>query len=190
MKTKYWILAILIALAAGFFLGRATTGTKEKVEYVKGETVHGRVAPDFLTAKYEFKTGINFLPYIFWKGDTVKINEIEYVHTIPDTARIIEDFLIKREYEFTVFDDDNGKLDINQTIQYNKLQSFDYSFTPIHKNTTITKKNLFEPFGSVGYTTFNQVSFGGGFFLNNLGLEYNYIMGDVPGHGLSVKLKF
>ena len=49
---------------------------------------------------------------------------------------------------------------------------------------------MFEPFGSVGYTTFNQVSFGGGFFLNNLGLEYNYIMGDVSGHGLSVKLKF
>lgn len=46
------------------------------------------------------------MPYIFCKSDTVKINEIEYIHTIPDTAKIVEDFLIKREYEFTVFDNE------------------------------------------------------------------------------------
>lgn len=190
MKTGHWLLLILIAFAAGYFLGKDTITNDEIVKQVKGETVYGSLNPDFLTVKKEFRGDIKFQPYIFWKSDTIRVSETEYISTIPDTAKIIEDFITKREYQFNVFNNKQGILDISQSIQYNRLQSFRYTYTPIHKNTTITKKNLFEPFGSVGYTTFNQVSFGGGFFLNNLGLEYNYIMGDVPGHGLSVKLKF
>jgi hypothetical protein len=190
MKYYIYIGLVLIAFAAGYLLGKATISNGEIVKQVKGETVYGSLNPDFLTVKKEFKGDIKFLPYIFWKSDTIMVSETEYISTIPDTAKIIEDFITSREYQFNVFNNEQGKLDIKQEVQYNRIQSFDYTFTPIHKTTTIMKKNLFEPFGSVGYTTFNQVSFGGGFFLNNVGLEYNYIMGDVSGHGLSVKIKF
>ncbi len=185
MKYYIYIWLVLIAFAGGFFLGRGKVRTSVKTEYVKGETVVRPVKIPYPTTVY--------IPYVYFlptKSDTLYLDGEHYPIQTVDTAKIIEEYITQNTYEFNVFDDDNGKLDINQTIQYNKLQSFDYSFTPIHKTTTIMKKNLFEPFGSVGYTTFNQVSFGGGFFLNNIGLEYNYIMGDVSGHGLSVKIKF
>lgn len=184
---KYYICIgiVLIAFAGGFFLGRGKVKTSVKTEYVKGETVVRPVKIPYPATVYI--PSVYFLPT---KNDTLYLDGEPYPIQTVDTAKIIQEYITQNTYEFNAFDDDNGKLDIKQTIQYNKLQSFDYSFTPIRKNTIITKKNLFEPFGSVGYTTFNQVSFGGGFFLNNLGLEYNYIMGDVSGHGLSVKLKF
>lgn len=185
MKYYIYIALVLIAFAGGFFLGRGKVKTFVKTEYVKGETVVRPVKIPYPATVYI--PSVYFLPT---KNDTLYLDGEPYPIQTVDTAKIIEEYITQNTYEFNAFNDDNGKLDIRQTIQYNKLQSFDYSFTPIHKNTIITKKNLFEPFGSVGYTTFNQVSFGGGFFLNNLGLEYNYIMGDVSGHGLSVKLKF
>lgn len=190
MKTKYWLLLILIAIIVGFFLGRDDI-VKQEVEHVKGETVYGSLNPDFLTVKKEFKGDIKFLPYIFWKGDTVKINEVEYISTIPDTAKIVEDFLVKREYKFTVFDNENGKLDVGPVVQYNRLQSFDYSFTPIKE--VITKKPIFEPFLSTSYSTFGIAGIGGGFFYKNTGVEYNYLY-SVPdnqtGHLVGVKVKF
>lgn len=190
MKTKYWLLLILIAIIVGFFLGRDAI-VKQEVEHVKGKTVYGSLNPDFLTVKKEFKGDIKFLPYIFWKGDTVKINEIEYISTIPDTAKIVEDFLVKREYKFTVFDNENGKLDVGPVVQYNRLQSFDYSFTPIKE--VITKKPIFEPFLSTSYNTFGIAGIGGGFFYKNTGIEYNYLFDTFDrnfGHQLGIKVKF
>lgn len=185
MKTKYWILAVLIASAVFFFIGRATIGKKETVRYVKGETVTRTIkVPE---VKFVEIPKVVFLPQ---KPVTLKDSAIVYV---TDTVKVIEEYTAINHYEFNVFDDSNGKLDVKQTIQYNQLKSFDYSFTPIYKHTTVTKKNLFEPYGSIGYNTFNQVSVGGGFFINNLGLEYSYIYDTrmmLTGHGLSVKLKF
>lgn len=184
MKKTISLLLIIIAFAVGFFLGRGRVRIEEKVEYAKGETVYGSLNPSFLTTPKEFKGDIQMLPYIFWKSDTIKV---------LDTVKVVEDFLIRRDYSFNVFNNDNGVLDITQSIQHNRLQTFDYRFTPIHKTITVKEKNIFEPYGSIGYNTFNQASIGGGFFLNNLGLEYNYIHDtrmNQSGHGLSIKLKF
>lgn len=190
-------LVVLIAFTTGFFLGRGSIKTGEVVEYKRGETVYGSLNPDFLTQPVEFAGNVRNIPYYLWKSDTVVVSEIEYINTIPDTAEIVKDFLVKREYDFNVFDDQTtGKLDVSQTVQYNKLQSFDYSFTPIQKHTTVTLSRTFEPFVSVGYNTLNQPSVGGGVFIHNIGLEYNYTFGNEqyiqaqPFHGLSVKVKF
>lgn len=183
---KRAIIAFLIGLAVGFFLGRESIRKESTVRYSTGKRITGKVERDILNADVEFVTEIKLIPYLYWRQDTIR----DTITIVPDTAAIIDDYRTKRKYNFVVFDDITGKLVAKPTILHNRLLNFEYEFTPIHKNTTITKKNLFEPFGSVGYTTFNQVSFGGGFFLNNIGLEYNYIMGDVSGHGLSVKLKF
>lgn len=189
MKTIHYIL-ILIAFAIGFFLGRVTIETKEIVRYVKGETVYGRVAPDFLTVKHEFKTGVNFLPYYFWIF-TVTDTDTTYIE--PDTAKIVEDFLIRREYEFTVFDNENGKFIASPTVQYNRLQSFDYSFTPIQKEITRYMEKVFTPFVGMSYNTLNYIGISGGIFYHNLGLEYQYsknIISSSDVHEMGLKVKF
>ena len=193
MKKKYWLMLILIALVVGFLSGRATIGGEEVVRHVKGETVYGSLNPDFLTVKKEFKGDIQFLPYIFWKGDTVRINEVEYISTTPDTAKIVEDFLVKREYQFTVFDNENGKMDARPVVQYNRLQTFDYTFTPIKTVITKIDKPVFTPFLSASYNTFGIAGIGGGFFYNNTGIEYNYLyqpINNSSGHMIGLKIKF
>lgn len=188
MKTKYWVLPILIALAAGFFIGRATIEKDEKFRHVKGETVYGRLDPDFLTVKYEFKSDIKFLPRYLWKADT--INKVE--HIIPDTAKIIEDFLTERKYDIRVFDNENGRLDVQPTLQYNRIQSFSYSFTPIHKLIP-SKEKVFVPFVSGSYNSFGIAGIGGGLFYHNIGLEYKYLYqlpANLRGHEVGMKVKF
>ena len=187
-KTYISIIVLSVVFAAGFFLGRGKVRTSVKTEYVKGETVVRPVKIPYPATVYI--PSVYFLPT---KNDTLYLDGEPYPIQTVDTAKIIEEYITQNTYELNAFDDYNGKLDIKQTIQYNRLQSFDYSFTPIHKNTTITKKNMFEPFGSAGYNTFNQATVGGGVFINNLGLEYQYIYDTrsmMSGHGLSVKLKF
>lgn len=182
MKTNYWLILILIVFTAGFFVGRRTITKEEKVEHVQGETVYGSLNPDFLTVKKEFKGDINFLPYIFWKSDTV-----------PDTAKIVEDFIVKREYQFNVFDNENGKLEVSPTVQYNRLQAFDYSFTPIKTVITKIDKPVFVPFLSASYSSFGIAGIGGGVFIKNTGIEYNYLYRTIDnqsGHMLGIKVKF
>lgn len=187
-KVYIFIAALLIAFAVGFFLGRGKVRIEEKVEYVKGETV-------FRTVKVPYPSTV-YIPTAYrlpTKEDTLYVNGEPLPIQTVDTARIIQEYIAENTYEFNAFDEEFGKLDIKQTLQYNQLKSFDYSFTPIYKHTTVTKKNLFEPFGSAGYNTFDQVTIGGGIFINNLGLEYNYIHDtrmNQSGHGLSIKLKF
>ncbi len=195
MKNKIIIatLAILIAFTAGFIFGRYTITKEEKVEHVKGETAYGSLNPDFLTVKKEFKGDVKFLPYIFWKSDTIKIHDIEYISTIPDTAKIVEDFIVKREYQFNVFDNENGKLEVSPTVQYNRLQKFDYSFTPIKTVITKIDKPVFVPFISASYNSFGIAGIGGGMFIKNTGIEYNYLyrpFDNQSGHMLGIKVKF
>ena len=185
IKIKYAILAVLIASAVFFFIGRATVKTKETVRYVKGETVTRTIkVPD---VKFMEIPKVVFLPQ---KPVTLKDSTIVYV---TDTVKVIEEHVAINHYGFNVFDDNNGKMDIKQTIQYNKLQSFDYTFTPMQKEITRTKEKVFVPFVSVSYNTLNYVGAGGGVFIKDLGLEYNYLFNTFDkrtAHSFGVKYKF
>lgn len=184
-KSGLGLLLILSAFTAGFFLGRGKVETKEIIKYVKGETVTGSVPKNLLNAKVEFVADIKFLPYMFLRVDT--ITNVAKV----DTVAIIQDFLKKREYEFTAFNDENGKLDIKQSIQFNQLQSFDYSFTPIQKQITKIKEPIFKPFISLSYNTQNFIGIGGGVFIKDIGVEYKYLYNNVDGlRGHEVGVKF
>ncbi len=187
-KTYISIIVLLIAFAGGFFLGRGKVRTSVKTEYVKGETV---VRP----VKIPVPTTI-YIPTAYLlptKNDTLYLDGKPYPVQTVDTAKIIKDYITQNTYEFNAFDDDNGKLDIKQTIQYNRLQSFDYSFTPIHKEITRTKEKVFVPFVSASYSTLNYVGAGGGVFIKDLGLEYNYLFNTFDkrtAHSFGVKYKF
>jgi hypothetical protein len=185
MKLGAGLLLILSAFAAGFFLGRAKAETKETIKYVKGETTTGSVKTNLLDAKVELIKDIRYLPLPYWRIDTITmIAEV-------DTAEIIKDFMSRRDYEFTAFDNETGKLDVKQSIQFNQLQSFDYSFTPILKETTRIREPLLKPFISLSYNSANTVGIGGGIFIKDIGIEYKYLHNNVNGfRGHEIGLKF
>lgn len=188
------ILVFIIGIVVGIFINKLVLRDTPKIEYIKEEQVEGTVYTSGLTVGdrlVEFKTDIKALPEVFWITHTDTINDV--IIQEVDTAKIIEDFLLERQYDLTLFDDDKGKLDIRPVVQYNKLQKVDYSFTPIHQRVTIKEKRLFTPFVSSNISTFNIVGLGGGLFIKDLGFEYNYLLNTKSmetGHSLGFKYKF
>ncbi|MDR3140548.1 MAG: hypothetical protein LBU37_02285 [Tannerellaceae bacterium] len=170
MKTISQILIILLCVSAGFFAGRCTSKVETKTEYTKGDPVNGSVTniEPILTETLEIHT----LPVVI---DTIYVNNIQYVVQKVDTAAIIREYELKRYYTTTLFDDKNGRLDINSTLQYNKLSDLTYTFTPVFTVKTVKVKPVWIPFISASYSTlYNQVSVGGGLFYHNIGIQIRY----------------
>jgi len=168
MKLYLKIAIVIVAFVVGFFLGRKTIDVKEKIEYVKGETVHDTIVinePTFVEVPAK--------PEYIYKYDTIVIDNIQYVSEKVDTSAIIQDYILTRTYEFNVFNSDTlGRFDVKQQIGYNKLLSFDYTFTPVARQITQFREPVFTPFISMGYST-NSTVFGGvGAYYRRLGVEY------------------
>lgn len=176
IKLKYALFAILISFVLGFFVRSITVKYDEKIQHIPGKPITGTVYADFKIGDQlkEIKTSVVDLPLVFWKRDTIYHDSIQYINVIPDSSKIIEDFILKREYSFNVFNNENGKLDINQLIQYNRLQSFNYTYTPIQKQVTSYRQPLFQPFTSISYNTIGYTGLGVGTFIKNFGVEYKY----------------
>lgn len=78
-----------------------------------------------------------------------------------------------RTYEFNLFNSPTlGKFDVKQQIGYNKLLSFDYTFTPMSKQVTQFREPVFTPFITMGYSTNSTVLGGLGAYYRRLGVEY------------------
>ena len=169
MNSYVKIAIVVVAFVAGFFLGRKTIDVEEKVTFVKGETIHDTIVinePTFVE--------IPAKPKYIYKYDTIVVDNIQYISEKVDTSAIIQDYILTRTYEFNVFNSDTlGKFDVKQKIGYNKLLSFDYTFTPMTKQITQYREPLFTPFLTGGYSTNQSVLLGGGFYYKNIGLEYN-----------------
>lgn len=184
MQLRYKILLILIACAASFFAGRLTTNTKETVKYVKGETITRTVeVPKYISSIVPVN------PVLPVKKDTINSIIVQSV----DTSKIIENYISERRYDLNVFDNEYGRLDVKQTLQYNELQKFDYSFTPIQKTITRERERVIVPFASASYNTFGIAGAGGGLFYRNVGIEYKYLYNvnnTETGHEFGIKVKF
>ena len=165
MKKYLKIAIVIVAFVVGFFLGFIVGRTSQpaKVRFVKQKTISGSVIP--LPPYIEIKPSNVDLPYKYvFITDTFL--------QVVDTAKIIEEYSAIREYDFTLFDDVFGKLDLKPTLQYNKFRSIDYSFTPITE--VRVKKDIFNIFTTIGYSTNETVLLGGGIYYKRFGLEYNY----------------
>ena len=163
----FYILGAVLLVALGFYFGRQTND-KIKIEYIAGETIHDTIVipkPTFVE--------IPAKPKYIYKYDTIVVDNIQYISEKVDTSAIIQDYILTRTYEFNVFNSDTlGKFDVKQQIGYNKLLSFDYTFTPMTKQITQFKEPLLTPFVTGGYSTNQSVLLGGGFYFKNIGLEY------------------
>jgi len=183
----YIISGIVLALAIGFYIGRKTDRVVTKTEYIRGETI-----TDTLRIPYPVREEVPVYVTLPVRRDTIYIDNIIYVRESVDTSAIIAEYIVKRTYDLNVFDNEYGKLSANLDLQYNKLQHFDYTFTPIQKVQRIEVVRTWQPFIAASYSTFNVVGVGGGIFYNQLGVEYSYqysITDERFGHSFGLKWK-
>ena len=168
MNSYLKIAIVIVAFVVGFFLGRKTIDVEEKVTFVKGETIRDTIVinePTFVE--------IPAKPKYIYKYDTIVVDNIQYISEKVDTSAIIQDYILMRTYQFNVFNSDTlGKFDVKQKIGYNKLLSFDYTFTPISKQITRFREPVFTPFVTMGYSTSSTVLGGLGAYYRRLGVEY------------------
>ena len=108
---------------------------------------------------------------------------------VVDTAAIIEDWITKREYKQTLFDNTHGKLDIDFTVQYNKPTDLRYSYIPIKEVNTIYKVKVWQPYASASYSTLNYVGVGLGIFYHDVGFGAKYVT-DFNKKGVEFELKY
>jgi hypothetical protein len=181
----------IIALIAVFFIGLnwRTVEFRETTRYVQGETIR-----DSIIVPLPYRVEIPKIVHLPMRPDTVFLeNEIVIVERV-DTAQIIREFISIHHYAFNVFDIETvGRLDVRQSIQYNRLRSFEYDFTPMMREITRYVRSRFDPFASVSANTFNTVGIGGGFFHRNIGVEYQFLRNhsiNSSGHQISLKYRF
>ena len=194
---KHWIeiLVCLVMLIAGFFAGRATLKKTQKqkttIEYVQGTTIHDT-------------TEISKPGYVKTPIDTAKIiaqcvRDGVYTELFPertkydtvymtksDTTKIMADWASERKYNQKLFAIDTlGTCEVNAIIQYNRLKSMDYTYTPMQKviTNTVYQVKTFSPFIKAG-VAFNPWSkqqsdvlgkLGAGLYIKErYGLEFEY----------------
>lgn len=183
LKYKWYIIigAILAAGIAGFFIGRSQSVVITKTEYIKADPISGTVPkPDLAPVKQEDEPS----PDLPIKRDTVwQTDSVPYEVQVPykvvesvDTAAILNNYTKKNFYSYTLFDNDTlGKLDLKSMVQYNLLQSQDYTFTPIQKVITKERKRTVTPFVMGSYSSLNQAAAGVGIYIKNVGIGAKYV---------------
>lgn len=183
---KYIDIAIILIVAIGsFFAGRATISPTSEVKYVKGDVIRDTVP---LPVPYkEYYTKEVLVPM---KKDTLwRDGEPVLTYMKVDTAAIIADYTLKREYEKVLFNnDEHGKMTVGVKLQYNKLQdNITYEYSPIKQQ--VTREKLLTPFVGIDYNSFGYVGIGGGLYYHNVGLEGKYVT-DFNKKGFEVGIKY
>lgn len=176
-----YILCTLIGIIVGFIIGRRTSDTEQTVRYVKGDTIEKTVE-----IPIPYKVEIPSEPiYIYKKGDTI------YSSLMPevDTIAILSDWITRRDYKQDLFDNQYGKLSIDASVEYNRLQSFKYSFTPIQKEIITRKQKTWTPYISTSYSNHNYIGAGGGIFYHDIGIGVKYST-DFNTRALDFELKY
>ena len=155
MKIAGSIFAMILALAAGFFLGRRS------VEVTKTTTVEYRDMPPVhvsIDTPAPLRFTVPELPQWLYFTDTVTQK------SVIDTAAVLADWILKREYGGRLISDTTGTIDYFAIVQYNRLQNITLDYIPSQRIETITRtiQPCFTPFILVGGNTagFGQVETG------------------------------
>jgi hypothetical protein len=155
MKMAGSILVIVLALSAGFYFGRRSVAVIETttIEYKPLPTISVSVS-----APTPLRFSVPELPQWLYFTDTITRQQV------IDTAAILADWALKREYTARLIDDTTGTVDYSAIVQYNQLQNILLDYTPIQRIVTTTKiiQQRVTPFVFVGANTagFGQVETG------------------------------
>ena len=191
-KYKYYIALAITSLAVGFYLGRQSVEIKTTTKVVNGKTIK-KIVPieQLVPIDVSMPTQVTYIERTY-KGDTIyTVNPKDSTESLKN---VLNDWNLKRTYANTLFNDSiNGRFDYKATVQFNKIGSFEYEFTPVKTVITKEKKRILQPFVSASYSTIDIIGVGGGFFYHDLGVEVlynkNYINGN-SGLSFGVKYKF
>ena len=179
MKTKYIIILSIATLLLGFLLGRLSVTDKITVE--TKEVVKNVPSPYIVR-----DTIYSPLPALtFYKVDTC------YIMQKVDTAEILHDYFLSRQYRLDFSNDSIGKFIVDAEVNQNKLVSANSFIQPItkfiYKENILTKQTVraFQPWVTIG-TNLNldcqQVTLG-------FDLKQKYILG-VSGLRLNNKYNY
>lgn len=194
MNAKQTIFSLLlvgiVSGIIGFFVGRSND-IKITTKFIYGKTIHIDVPKEKLVTKYVIVPKL--LSYVEKQRDTTYItsNPINKDSAIEET---VKDWNLDRVYKDYLFKSDTlGTLGYDIHVQYNRIKSFSYNYTPIVKEVTKERKNTFTPYVSASYSTFNIVGIGLGTYYYNLGIvaeyQYNYDL-QKKGLNLQFSIKF
>lgn len=180
---------ILICILLLTVIGLIINGYNRKIKtnYIKGKTIH-----DIVISPVPYRVEVPTFPDFPIIHDTVSLpGEKEYIVQKIDTQQIIADYIKKLYYKDTLFDSDTlGSMIVDIIVQYNKMQSLEYYFTPIQKETIIEKNKLLAPFISASANTLGQLDIGIGFYYKNIGVEVKYITNfENKGIGIGISKK-
>lgn len=210
-KTIKAILAV--ALGAGLFIGgyytcKKTTPTKivEKTVYEKLPPIHDSIPYPVYITETEPVDPARIIQQCVRDGVFTELFP-ERIRTITDTVyleksdttRILADWATKRDYEETLFDRDTlGTMTVRTSVQYNRLGTIHYDFTPVRKLVTreiyTVRKVL--PFVGAGASTYPSVNAEAGLFWKQswgLSVQGNYYLtpnryADAPQYDFGVKV--
>jgi hypothetical protein len=160
---KYLII-IAVSLIAGYFLGKFSVKVEVKtvVSFQKILPVHVSVE-----APAAFAVSIPEIPQFIWRTDTVT------GIAVVDTAAILADWLLQRDYGGRLIADSTGTIDYSATVQYNRLQNISLDYQPIQRTVITTKviKDRWAPFLFVGGNSAGYATVEGGVFIGKFGLS-------------------
>ena len=194
MNAKQIIFSLLLVGIAsgiiGFFVGKSND-IKITTKFIAGKTIRVDVPKEKLVIKYVIVPKV--LSYVEKQRDTTYITS-NPINKDSATVETVKDWNLERVYKDYLFKSDTlGTLGYDIHVQYNRIKSFSYNYTPVIKEVTKERKNTFIPYVSASYSTFNIVGIGLGTYYHNLGIgaeyQYNYDL-QKKGLNMHVSIKF
>lgn len=176
-KNWIWLVAIVLSWVTGFFMGRSKTDVIVKPPvYVKGEKIIDSIPVPF-PEPYEVIVPQPYEVKLPMKSDTIRLpGRDSFIVQKVDTAVILSDYVKENRYHNVLFDVDTlGKMQVNTSVQYNKLKNQVWEFTPVYKKETVERRRIFTPFVTGSFNSINQGGAGVGFYIKNVGVGAKYV---------------
>jgi len=192
-KKNWWKIGVIIASAVllfglGFFIGKKREPEviiKTETKYVELPPIHDSIPKPVPVYVKQPADSLNILLALIEEGKYEEYfpervrDSLIYV-TKEDTAAVIRDWATERVYKETLFDTDTlGRFAFDAKVQYNRLQNFDYTFTPVQKQTetTIRTVRTFLPYVGGGLDLNGSIMAQGGLFIKQdagVAIQYRY----------------
>lgn len=191
MEKNRWKIAVIVIAAlalfwGGFYLGRKRDPeviTKTEIKYVELPPIHDSIPKPVPYKVIEPVDSLNIIMEAKMSGLLAELFPVEkdtVFITKADTAAVLKDWATERLYSETLFDSDTlGKFSFDAAVKYNRLASFDYTFTPVQKQTetTIKTTRMFLPYIGAGMSLNGSIMAQGGMFFHQdagFALQYQY----------------